>query len=181
MSLGMQFGSGYSLGTGSALNVEVGYIPDVVDVYNLTDGTPITRAFLTRIIPFTSGGPTEIVAGNKIIGATSHATAIVGRVILVSGTWAGGDAAGFFVIANEELTGTFGSENVLVGSGTNDATVTAAVTYNVATAAAAASATGNAAISPYRGVAGTNARGFTMGSTVSVSGKLLGWCCWRNG
>lgn len=168
---------GMVVGTGAALNVKLGWIPDFVEVFNVTDGDLVTSAFLGWVVPFSSGGTAEIKTGDTIVGATSGATAIVTEVVLSSGTWAGGDAAGFFSVRS--LTGTFGSENVKVGAGTNDATVTANVVHNVAFAAAAASATGIAALSRFEGVEATDARGFTIGSTVSESAKLLRYVAYR--
>lgn len=165
--------SGITVGNGAALNIELGWIPDMVQLYNCTDGDLITTAFLAWVVPFSSGGTTEIAAGNTITGATSGATAVVKEVLLYSGSWAGGDAAGFFVLLEGTLSGTFGSENVYVGSGTNDATVTANVVHNVAVAAAATGATGTSAISRYEGVAGSNAKGFTIGSVIAEEAKLL--------
>lgn len=175
---------GYTVGLGAAKNIELGFVPDWVEVYNMTDGDLITSACLIWIIPFSSGGTREILPGDTIVGQTSRATAVVQSVLLASGSWAGGDAAGFFVLRNDPLpviNGTFGSENVAVQSagGTNDATVTANVTPNIATAAAAAGATGNSALSRYEGVAGSNAKGFTIGSTVAEAGKALAWRAWR--
>lgn len=77
--------------------------------------------YVERTLAYTSGGTTEIVAGDVIVGATSAAQATVKKVVLSSGTWAGGDAAGTFTLCNQ--IGTFQSENVKVGAGTNDATV----------------------------------------------------------
>jgi hypothetical protein len=165
--------SGITVGNGAALNIELGWIPDRVELYNCTDGDIITTAFLAWVVPFSSGGTTEIVAGDTITGATSGAKAVVKEVLEYSGTWAGGDAAGFFVLLEGTLTGTFGSENVFVGTGTNDATVTANVVHNIAVAAAAAGATGTSAISRYEGVAGSNAKGFTIGSVIAEEAKLL--------
>lgn len=175
---------GYSLGTGAAINVELGWIPDYVRIINLTDGDKITEGFLARkLIPFSSGGTNEVVAGDTIVGATSGATAVVAQVFLASGTWAGGDAAGFFLTYEDAIVGTFGSENVYVSGdgGTNDATVTVQAEYNVDSDTEVASATGNAAVSGYVGVAGTNAKGFTIGSTVSEDNDILGWVAIRNG
>ena len=45
-------------------------------------------------LPFTSGGTYEVVVGNTITGATSGSTAVITKIDLDSGTWAGGDAAG---------------------------------------------------------------------------------------
>lgn len=75
---------------------------------------------LGREIAFTSGGATEVVVGDTIIGATSGATAILTRVILDSGSWLAGDAIGRFIFASQ--TGNFASENINVG-GVNLATV----------------------------------------------------------
>lgn len=74
-----------------------------------------------RTLSFTSGGTTEIVVGNTITGATSGATGLVRAVVLQSGTWAAGDAAGYLVLANQ--TGTFTAENLNVGASLNVATV----------------------------------------------------------
>ena len=46
-------------------------------------------------IGFDSGGTTELLPGTKIEDATSGATGIVRFVEVTSGTWAGGDAAGW--------------------------------------------------------------------------------------
>ena len=74
-------------------------------------------------VAFTSGGTFEVKAGHVITGATSAKTAKVVRVDLASGTWAGGDAAGTFIV--EALSGDFQAENVDVGTNTNVATVAA--------------------------------------------------------
>jgi hypothetical protein len=74
-------------------------------------------------VAFTSGGTFEVKAGHVITGATSTKTAKVVRVDLASGTWAGGDAAGTFIV--EALSGDFQAENVDVGTNTNVATVAA--------------------------------------------------------
>jgi hypothetical protein len=164
---------GYTVGNGAAINIELGFIPDYAAVYNVTDGDLLTEAFLGphQVVPFSSGGTATIAAGNEIIGATSAARARVVEVLTYSGTFAGGDAAGFFVV--EMISGTFQSENVKLSGGTDDATVTANVVHNVATAAAVAGATGNAALSRYVGSVGSGKRGFTIGSTVAEEAKLL--------
>lgn len=183
-----QFKSGYTVGNGAALSIELGWIPEYVKVWNLTDGDEVHTAFLgggRKVIPFSGGGTTEIVVGNTIVGATSAATAFVEEILLYSGTWAGGDAAGFFVVRDVE--GTFGSENVKVGTGTDDATVTAAVNHTVSIIDSGSGATdlaittGNDAISQYTGSSGSASKGFTIGSGIAEEAKLLGWVAWRNG
>lgn len=170
--------SGCLVGNGAAINVELGWIPDKVELYNMTDGDLITIGFLGPwVVPFSSGGVTEIKAGDVITGATSRAKARVREVLIYSGTWGSGDAAGFFTV--DMIEGTFGSENVFVGSGTNDATVTANVVHNVAIAAAVTGATGTSAISRYEGAPGAASKGFTVGSVIAEEAKLLRYIAFR--
>ena len=175
---------GCTVGNGAALNIELGFVPEFVQLYNATDGDIITTAFLNWVVPFSGGGTTTIAAGSKIKGATSGATAVVRQVLLYSGTWAGGDAAGFFELVEGSLTGTFGSENVYIvndsTSGIDDATVTANVVHNIAVAAAAAGATGTSAISRYEGTAAGFAKGLTIGSVIAEEAKLLRYVAWRS-
>lgn len=177
-----QVKTGRVMGTGAAINVSLGWVPDRVEIINLTDGDKIYIGWPAYILPFTSGGTTEIEAGDTIVGATDGATAKVKEVHLVSGTWAGGDAAGYLVLAAAPV-GTFGAENVYVGSGTNDATVAALVNYGVDIDTEVAGTTGNASVSPYAGSStpgSETAPGFTIGSTISESGDLLVYHASRN-
>jgi len=176
------FRSGAVVGNGAAINIELGWIPDVVEVYNATDGTPTNKSWIGEYsIPFSSGGVNEIAVGDLITGATSGATARVKQVEVYSGTWAAGDAAGFFVVKGEDIVGTFASENVFgeAAGATNDATVTVQVVhgYDSDTELAA----DNAGIVPYVGVAGTNSKGFTIASGLATEAKLLRWTAQRNG
>jgi len=83
----------------------------------------IDTTFLIYRIDYTSGGPTTPVAGDTITGLTTTTTsAEIVSVTLSSGTWAGGDAAGYFIV--DHLTGDFAAENVEINDSTsNDATV----------------------------------------------------------
>lgn len=72
-------------------------------------------------IHFNSGGTYTVAVGNTITGATSGATGVVATVTLTSGTWAGGDAAGYLEVTSK--TGAFQAENLNVGANTNVATV----------------------------------------------------------
>jgi hypothetical protein len=76
---------------------------------------------LGREVAFTSGGTFEITDGATITGATSAATATVGRVVVTSGTWAAGTAAGFLYLTAQ--TGTLQAENLNVGANLNVATI----------------------------------------------------------
>lgn len=76
-----------------------------------------------RSLDFTDGGTTPIAVDDTITGATSTTTANVVAVVLDSGSWAGGDAAGTLWI-NQQV-GDFESENLDVGASSNLATIAA--------------------------------------------------------
>lgn len=81
-----------------------------------------TLVDLGNEIDFTSGGTTAIAEDDVVEGAIGGATATVERVILTSGTWAGGDAAGRLILSGQ--TGTFQAEDLDVqGGAANVATV----------------------------------------------------------
>jgi len=79
--------------------------------------------YAERLLAFSSGGTTEIVVGDWIVGVTSSAKAQVIAVTLASGTWGAGSAAGTFKIRSQH--GTFQAENIKVAAGTDDATIPA--------------------------------------------------------
>lgn len=80
--------------------------------------------YIERTMDFTSGGTTEIVAGDYIVGATSSATAKVISIGTITGTWGAGSAAGTLTIAGQ--VGDFqAAEKIKVAGGSDDATVTA--------------------------------------------------------
>jgi hypothetical protein len=146
------------------MNVSLGFIPTCITLFNASDGTLVTTAWLQWVVPFSSGGTATVVAGSTIRGVTSLATAQVQEVLQsTTGTFAAGTAAGFLVLQEGSLVGTFSSENIVITNlatgvvGTDDATVTVNVVHNCAIAAAAASGIGTSAISRYEGVAGSTA------------------------
>lgn len=77
--------------------------------------------YTERRVAYTSGGTTQIVVGDIIVGATSTATAEVIDITLTSGTWGAGTAAGVITVRSQN--GTFQNENIKVAAGTNDATI----------------------------------------------------------
>lgn len=175
---------GQVVGLGATLNVSLGFVPKFVELWNMSDGDVITSAFLQWVIPFSSGGTNQINAGDRIKGATSGAICTVEEVLLASGTWAAGSAAGFLTVQEGTLTGTFGSENVYdlttqAAAGIDDATVTVNVVHNIAVALAAASATTTSAISRYEGVAGGAGPGFTIGSVIAEAAKCLRYIAYQ--
>ena len=156
-----QFKSGFVYGTDAVLNVETGWIPDRVEVYNVTDGDVKNVAFPSiKTMAFTSGGVNEVKAGHKIIGATSGATAQVLDVLADTGTWAGGDAAGTLILDADTEVGTFQTEAIYYDGSPllDDASGAATVTpgYDVDTEVAA----DNDAVYAYKGTEATNSKGF---------------------
>jgi len=87
---------------------------------------------LGRELSFASGGTFVIAEGQVIAGEISGATATLTRVVLESGTFAAGTAAGRLIFASQ--TGTFQSETLKVGANLNVATITAdssAITFAI--------------------------------------------------
>lgn len=78
---------------------------------------------LNREVAFTSGGVHQIVPGEVITGATSAATATVKRVQKMTGTWAGGDAAGWLTLSGQ--VGNFVAENLNIPAHADSATIAA--------------------------------------------------------
>lgn len=173
---------GFIHGTGADQNVSIGWIPDYVRVVNLTDGDKIHENFLGKVIAFTSGGTTVIKAGDTIRGLTNTGvTAKIRQVILDSGSWAGGDAAGWFICNIGDVVGSFGSENAEVNeSGSNDVTVALQDEDGIdIDTEVAATTTDDTTITSYAGST-TAAPGFKIGATISEDGKLLGFVAMRN-
>jgi len=172
--------TGFFYGTGAALNIECGFIPDAVILWNHTDGDVINFAMPSiRTMAFTSGGTSEIKAGHTIKGATSLATAKVKQVLTDTGTWAGGDAAGTLILESDTIVGTFTSEAIYIEgeSGLDDATGAAVGTIGVDSDTEVAADTG---VTPYTGSAGSNSKGFTLASGVSEDAKLFAYVAFRD-
>lgn len=176
---------GYLLGAAAIVTVSLGWVPKRVDVFNVTDGTIAAVGFGDVMIAFTSAGVAVPVAGMKITGVTSGAVAKIKDFLLVSGTFAAGNAAGWFICDGSDVTGTFGSENVtLTGSAllADDATVVVQVShslYQATTAGFVAGAAATTGIAPFQGST-TAAPGFTIGATLAASGKVLRWTAYRD-
>lgn len=104
-------------GTGSILGVA--YYNGVCYAWRLTSMYKSTASgwvavTLGKELSFNTG-TAVIVDGNTVTGATSGATGVVARVVLQSGTFAGGDAAGRLILSSS--TGVFTSgENLTVAA-----------------------------------------------------------------
>ena len=92
-----------------------------VDMYKATAAGWVLQD-LGETFTFTSGGTTEIQEEDTVTGSVSGETAVVKRVILTDGTWAGGDAEGRLIVYS--VSGAFQAENLLV-SAANLATIAA--------------------------------------------------------
>ena len=176
--------SGFIHGTGAKLNVEIGFVPDYVKIWNATDGENIFEGWLAKVVVFTSLSAT-VKPGYWIKGITSGAKARIRDIIIDSGTVAGGDAAGWFICDAEDITGTIASENAQVYSGTpgtaaaatNHCGVVVDVTFGqeTITSAGPVSATATGDIVAYAGTEATLRKGFTIGTKISEDGDLLGY------
>jgi hypothetical protein len=89
------------------------------------DGHPLASLATYYTLPFDTG-VSEPTIGDTIEGDTSSAEAILLEVVLTSGTWLGGDAAGTLVLLL--LSGTFQDAEDLLVSASTIATTTGAAT-----------------------------------------------------
>jgi|TARA_Y100000310_G_scaffold51684_1_gene47601 hypothetical protein len=182
--------SGYIHGTGAALNVEIGFVPDAVILFNPSSGSTekVSVHIVKKVIAFTSmtaAASSGIKKGAWIKGITSKAKAQIGELILDTAT------TGWLICDVEQVTGTFQSENCQVYAsepGTADAadddiTVVVQVEFGVNIEAAATVTTINDGILGYAGSSSASppeAKGFTIGSTISVNTELLGYIAFQN-
>jgi hypothetical protein len=175
-----QVATGFIRGTGAAVNVLLGFIPEFVQIVNLTGGDAVWMNPLAPVIAFTSGGTDEIKAGDKLHGNTTDATATIRQVIVDTGTWAGGDAAGWFVLDPFTQVSAFSAAETAYRDGvdadaTDGCTLTAeadtdGVDIDTEVAGTTTPATNCIA---YVGSRGGDAKGFTIGATISVDTELL--------
>lgn len=117
-------------GSGDVLGVWK-YNSDLYAVRNNAGGTAAvmhkattggwTTVNLGRELAFTAG-QTQLAVGATITGAVSGATAVIGVIVVTSGTLGAGTAAGFIYFASQ--TGAFQAENIQVG-GVNRGTIAA--------------------------------------------------------
>lgn len=188
---------GLHVATAGPDNIQVGFIPDVVKLSKMNGTIPVQNTWIRmKVCAFTSGGTYELQAGDIIQGATAKGVrAEVRKVALTSGTWAGGDAAGFLFWQDWNQNGTFGSENVdLMNSGSTVDGGGGVLTANVATVTAQTELgnyvlTGHATptsssfefvtpangIQPYSGSDGANSEGFTITATLASAGDIWYW------
>ena len=96
---------------------------------NIIELTNDAGAGPPKKLAYTLGGTYVIKAGDTIVGATSGAHALVEEVVLSTGTWAGGTAAGDLYLSDQ--VGDFVAEKLKIGSDADVATIAANSTDTV--------------------------------------------------
>jgi len=99
---------------------------DIIDVLNspLYQGTLMVRIIEAAVLNFTSGGTTEIEAGDIVTQSNGASGKVIFPPILDSGSWAGGNAEGMIWLNNTSTTDfSNGGALDVVDKGNNLATV----------------------------------------------------------
>lgn len=181
--------SGLIYGAGAAVNVQCGFIPTRVELFNDTDGTPLVTWHAGRYITFDGGGAAdsaydhkEIVSGMKIKDVTNGGYGTVKSVVLDTGAWNLGTAAGLIEFFPGTDGGTFadsGQIDVIDERGYNRFTdaATAATALNERACAVATAAATSTAITAYAG-SSVLQPGFTVDASTAADGKILSWVAW---
>jgi hypothetical protein len=122
----------YFLRTGNTSEADPNYYTIVKDEHRIyfwsTPGSAKTGYLyyasihpkVEKTLAFTSGGTYQIKYGDVVTGVTSAKTMTVNFVRVTSGSWAGGDAAGYLL---GTPSGAYQAENLNVGAETNVATI----------------------------------------------------------
>ena len=201
----MDYASKFVVGTGAALNVVLGFIPDYVKIVNVSDRDAIFEGSLAQVLAFTSGGTEELKGGQIIVQSDALGTwAQVKEVLVHTGTWAAGNAAGYIVLEPGVGAGTFAASKTIAvaparqnplmppGGATGNYATTGATPYvanamaigAVTSSKAVNAAAANQTIAAYRGTI-ANAptlgieKGVTLGAGISEDNKLLHVAGWR--
>lgn len=112
----------------AAFNDHEGWYIDDVSItsdatFELNEATLLVRITESASITFDSGGTTEIVDGDVVVGSTSGSQGTVnGAPVVASGSWAGNNAAGTMLLRN--ITGSFQNEALTVLGSAATATAT---------------------------------------------------------
>lgn len=124
-------------GSGSILGVAI-YRGIVYAIRNTADGTAAAIYYATAtgwvqfalgwLLKYTAGQAATIAAGDVLTGATSAATGTVRRVVVTTGSFASGTAAGYVVLYG--VTGTFQSGEAVKKAGATVATANGASSAN---------------------------------------------------
>lgn len=175
-----QIASGVFKGAGAAINVSVGFVPSLV-ILNNSRGAAETLTLWNGypVLGFDSGSA-EILRNDLLVDASAGGSFTVVSVTLLTGSWAGGDAAGFMEIKAE--TGTITNNNTLNrrategrAGATDVATIDGAVTYFDIDIDTETGTPASRFVTAYEGVSGSAAKGFTVAAGAAVSGEYIRW------
>lgn len=89
-----------------------------IDGIERFDGNLLPSDASYWVLNFDAGDITEPPIGSEAHGNTSGAKGEVGSITLMSGSWVGGDAAGYFILFN--VTGTFQDDEIIHFTGAGD-------------------------------------------------------------
>jgi hypothetical protein len=196
--------SGFLVGTGVITNVSLGFVPDRLELLDLTAGTTVYEAYPSSLSwAFTLGGAGTIPGliiqpGTVIVGATSGASATVKFVGLTSGNFgaqpslsqpagAAGNAAGILILDATTVLGTFSTgEKVYIKGGLNagagsqnDAQMTTLPVVLGVKQVAAAGDVGDLTVTAYLGSVSAQP-GFSITAADDISGHLFAWTATRS-
>lgn len=180
----LQMKSGVIKGAGAAVNIDCGFIPNLVMLNNARGSAETLTVWDGYSVLGFDSGSEEILAGDMLQDASASGTFEVVSVTLLTGSWAGGDAAGFMEIVGD--TGTITNNNELNRVAANPPGPVRTAASGVATIDGSVvpfdididTEVGTPAsrfVVPYRGVAGTTAKGFTIAAGAAVSGEYVRW------
>lgn len=177
-----QYASGVLLGAGAAVNVSCGFIPDHVRVSNPRGAAEtLIDWFGPPVLRFDSGSEV-ILPGDVLVDATAAGKFTVHEVVLLSGTFEDGDAAGYMRIVGE--SGTISNNNNLNrlagqdrGAASNVATIDGSVIYTHTDTDTEVGTPAANFVAPYLGTTALS-KGFTLSTGVMVSAENVFWAAW---
>ena len=183
----MRYNDGFIVGNGAARNIELGFVPSRVKITNLS-GRATYEASLAEVIGFDSGS-SEIKAGMRLDAADEGWRGTVRQVILASGSWDGGNAAGWIVFEAGTLEGRaniadndtiYSSDQADLAGSTDVATVNGAglLAQGVGRPGDGNAVSASAEITPYYGTHASMAKGFSIAAAISVDNNLLQYQAW---
>lgn len=171
--------NGVIKGAGAAVNVPCGFVPSFVLLNNARGAVKTITVWNGYPVLGFDSGSYEILPGDKLT-ATAGGSFEVHSVTVLSGSWAGGDAAGFLEIRGD--TGTISDNNTLdvaVTDGraafTNAATVDGTRVYFDADIDSEVGIPSTRFVTAFEGVPGETPKGFTLSAGSLPSGEYVRW------
>ncbi len=171
--------SGVFLGAGAAVTIETGFIPTMVVLSNPRGATEAVSLWTNLPVLAFDSGSDEILKGDVVTDATAGGSFTVASITVTSGTWAGGDAAGYMELLGETGTITNNNElNVLAGENrgalTGAATIDGSVIYFDVDIDSEVGTPASRFVVAYQGTT-TASAGFTISAGAAVSSEWISW------